>query len=529
MVRSRLAVGVLLSVAALGLSGCVFIQPSSVSSSEAQADGTSFGPSISGDGRYVAFGSSATNLVADDTNGFTDVFVRDHQTGDTERVSVGSTGGQADGFGHTPSISDDGHFIAYMSEATNLVAGDTNGTSDVFVHDRTTGATARVSVDSAGTQANGGGSGEASISDDGRYVAFLSFATNLVTGDDNAHGDVFVHDRTTGATERVSVDSTGTQANDLSGDPSISDDGRYIAYMSEATNLVAGDTNTNSDVFVHDRRTGRTERVSVDSTGTQGGQVSVGASISGDARYVAFYSFATNLVAGDTNAVADVFVHDRRTRLTERVSVDSAGTQANDVSATPSFSGDGRYVAFDSLATNLVAGDTNGAFDVFVHDRTNGVTQRASLNFGYGQADRQSRSRRSISDDGRYVAFFSEATNLNQNDTNGVSDVFLKFALAPRPLGTTGSTSIPRGTTGQITITGSWLDPTHLQVSANPAAGVTIDTIAVQDPNTSAVLTITVAADAETGSRDLFVTNPGNSWNTGAGGTDVCPDCLTIT
>jgi Tol biopolymer transport system component len=518
-----------LALVAMSTSGCVFITRSSVSSSEAQADGQNDYPSVSADGRYVAFQSLATNLVSGDTNGFGDVFVRDHQTGDTERVSVDSSGTQADGESLNAAISSEGRYVAFVSAATNLVPGDTNDVFDVFVHDRDTGVTERVSVDSTGAQADFHSFDfPPSISGDGRYVAYYSQAFNLVAGDTNNHADVFVHDRDTGVTERVSVDSTGAQANSSSfGEPSISGDGRNVAFISTATNLVPADTNGTYDVFVHDRDTDITERVSVDSTGTQADFGGDAAAISGDGRYVAFQSFGSNLVAGDTNGANDVFVHDRDTGVTERVSLDSTGAQADFGSSQPSISGDGRYVAFASDATNLVPGDTNGIQDVFVHDRTNGWTQRASLGVFYQQADTFS-FLPSISGDGRYVAFES-ATNLVDNDTNGVADVYLKFALAPRPLATVGSTSIARGTTGQITITGSWFDPNFLQVAVGPFEGTTVDQVSVQNPNTTAVVTITVAADAETGSRDFYVTNPGNAWNVNAVGSDVCNDCLTIT
>src|SRR5205814_1263965 len=195
---------------------------------------------------------------------------------------------------------------------------------------------------------------------DGRFVAFAAWARNLAPGDTNGFGDVFVHDRGTGVTERLSVDGAGTEANDTIHQPAISADGRFVAFVSAATNLVPGDTNGLSDVFVHDRRTRRTERVSVDSAGTQADGASASPALSADGRFVAFSSSATNLVPGDTNGQADVFVHDRRTGTTERVSVDSAGTGANGWSERPSISADGRFVAFCSYATNLVPRDTNG-------------------------------------------------------------------------------------------------------------------------------------------------------------------------
>ena len=284
------------------------------------------------------------------------------------RVSVDSSATQGNDHSHAPRISADGRYVAFSSMASNLVTGDTNGDTDVFVHDRSTGDTTRVSVDSSATQGNDH-SHEPSISADGRYVAFSSMASNLVTGDTNGATDIFVHDRTTGTTTRVSVDSSATQGNDHSYEPSISADGRYVAFWSDASNLVTGDTNGLKDVFVHDRSTGTTTRVSVDSGGNQGNNYSCAPSISSDGRYVAFYSIASNLVTGDTNGDVDVFVHNRSTDTTTRVFLDSSGTQSNGHSYSPSISADGRYVAFYSYATNLVSGDTNGVRDIFVTDK----------------------------------------------------------------------------------------------------------------------------------------------------------------
>src|SRR5437660_1328853 len=246
--------------------------------------------------------------------------------------------------------------------------------------------TVRVSVASGGTEGDDASLGSA-LSADGRFVAFDSAATDLVAGDTNGASDVFVHDRQTGTTERVSVASDGTQANNVSSYPALSADGRFVAFQSDATNLVAGDTNGATDVFVHDRQTGATERVSVASGGgTQGNRNSGGffafPALSADGRLVAFQSDATNLVARDTNGATDVFVHDRQTGTTERVSVASGGSQGNGFSAGPVLSADGRFVAFHSTATNLVAGDTNGATDVFVHDRQTGTTERVSVASG---------------------------------------------------------------------------------------------------------------------------------------------------
>jgi Tol biopolymer transport system component len=380
--------------------------------------------SISADGRYVAFFTRASNLVPGDTNGAEDVFVHDRQTGTTTRVSVDSAGLQANFDCWAPSISADGRYVAFWSLASNLVQGDTNGTADVFVRDGQTGATTRVSLDSAGLQGNAG-SGDPSISADGRYVAFDSGASNLVPGDTNGAQDVFVHDRQTGTTMLVSVDSSGLQGNRHSSRPSISADGRYVAFTSDAANLVPGDTNGITDTFVHDCQTGATRRVSVDSAGLQADGASYGfPSISADGRFVAFENAATNLVPGDTNGWEDVFVHDWQTGVTTRVSVGSLGQQANFIGEYPSISADGRFVAFASEASNLVPGDTNGDWDTFVHDCQTGVTARVSVDSAGVQGNGAS-SMPSISADGRCVAFWSLAGFLVPGDTNNTDDIFV--------------------------------------------------------------------------------------------------------
>lgn len=323
---------------------------------------------ISADGRYVAFLSAASNLVADDTNNTADIFVHDRQTGQTNRVSVASDGMEGNALSRHPSISADGRYIAFASRASNLVGNDMNSTLDVFVHDQQTGQTNRVSVASDGTEGNDR-SYRPSISANGRYIAFFSNASNLVSGDTNGVGDIFVHDRETGQTDRVSIASDGMEGNEQSLLPTISADGRYIAYDSYASNLVSGDMNSAWDVFVHDRLTGQTNRVSIASDGSEGNDASITPSISADGRYIAYDSYASNLVADDTNGKADVFVYDRQTGQTSRVSIASDGTQGNDDSAYPSISANGRYIGFISYASNLVYNDANGYEDVFVHDR----------------------------------------------------------------------------------------------------------------------------------------------------------------
>jgi Tol biopolymer transport system component len=390
--------------------------------------GDSIRNSISADGRYVAFSSDASNLVSGDTNGTSDVFVHDRQSGQTTRVSVASDGTQGNSLSGSPSISADGRYVAFLSGASNLVSGDVNGYwDDVFVHDRQTGQTTLVSVASDGTQESLF-SDQPSISADGRYVAFESLASNLVSGDTNSEWDVFVHDRQSGQTTRVSVASDGTQGNSGSFSPSISADGRYVEFLTDASNLVSGDTNGYTDVFVHDRQSGQTTRVSVASDGTQGAGSSFYAAISADGRYVAFDSDANNLVSGGTSQWEGIFIHDQQTGITTCVSIASDGTQGDSLSSKPSISADGRYVAFLSQASNLVSGDTGGYGhdDVFVHDRQSGETTRVSIASDGTQGNYPHwNTNPSISADGRYVAFSSDASNLVSGDTNGVYDVFV--------------------------------------------------------------------------------------------------------
>jgi Tol biopolymer transport system component len=399
----------------------------SVRSSGAQATDRSDDPSISANGRYVAFWSDAANLVSKDKNGERDIFVRNRKTKRTKRVSVRSSGVEVDGGSGQPSISADGRYVAFSSMATDLVGIDTNLSNDVFVHDRKTKKTRRVSVPTGGGQADTS-SWDPSISADGRFVAFSSLAKNLVANDTNDWNDIFVHDRKTKKTKRVSVKSGGGQSNGDSGNPSISANGRFVAFWSEATNLVAGDTNGKFDIYVHDRWKKKTKRVSVKSDGGQSnGDVDI-PSISGDGRFVAFRSDATDLVGNDTNGKIDVFVHDRRKKRTKRVSVRTGGAQASDSSVDPSISANGRYVAFRSRATDLVGFDTNGKFDVFVHDRWKKKTKRVSVKTGGAQANDESGPPR-ISADGRFVAFASKATNLVANDTNTSDDIFVRGPL----------------------------------------------------------------------------------------------------
>ncbi len=463
----------------------------SVNTIGAPANDESSWPSISSDGRFVAFQSDASNLVGADTNGFSDIFVHDRMTGQIKRGSVDSIGTQGNAHSRRPSISSDGRFVAFDSGADNLVEGDTRGVQDVFVHDRVTGQTTRASVDSVGNQGHRG-SISPSISSDGRFVAFSSSANNLTGFIGCCVSQVLVHDRMLGQTAPVSVDSMGTLANFQTNlDATISSDGRFVAFESFANNLVPGDTNARWDLFVHDRMTSETTLVSFDFMGRLTSD-SFNPSISADGRFVAFDSDSP-LLRIDTNAVRDIFLHDRMTGQTTLLSVESTGRQGLSDSLNPSISSDGQVVAFESDA-GLAGSDSNDAKDIFVHDRladsldidgdgtadaltdgllilrflfgfrgdtlTNGVVASGCARCTAAEIDATlsalspsatamraaqttervsvntvgvlgngSSFRPSISSDGRFVAFQSRAGNPVGGDTNGVGDVFVHARL----------------------------------------------------------------------------------------------------
>jgi Tol biopolymer transport system component len=423
---------------------------------------------VSADGTVIAFESAATNLIPVDQNGVIDVFVHVRATGVTERVSVTDAGFGGDADSHAPALTADGALVVFWSTSRGLVANDYNGVADVFLHDRVAGTTERVSVRANGTEADGG-SYRAAISADGRFVAFESDATNLVSNDTNGTTDIFVKDRVIGKVERVSVDSNGNQANtDYGGgsfDPSISGDGRFVAFSSRATNLVAGDTNGSYDVFVHDRATGVTERVSVDSSGAQASGTSWHPMISGDGNVVAFESFARDLVAGDTNEAGDVFVHDRTTGGTERVSVGASGAEADQECFDAAVNGDGSVVSFTSAAAGLVPVDSHGSADVFVRDRGAGLTTLVSIDCAWDSGSDAS-GKSALSADGSVVAFGSVAADLVDGDANGFADVFANDRAAPPVLaawsnygaGYAGTLGVPTLTARQNPVFGTTLD-----------------------------------------------------------------------
>ena len=389
-----------------------------------EANSDSSNAAISADGRYVAFDSYASNLVSD-TNNTRDVFVRNTLTGLVSRVSIAGDGSQSNNESSTPAISRDGRYVAFQSAADNLVANDTNNSTDIFVRDTTANSTTRVSLAWDGSQANAS-SFNPSISADGRYVAFASDADNLVSGDTNLASDIFVRDLQAGETTRVSVSRNGLiviQANGASYSPVISADGSLVAYESYAYNLVSGDNNGNWDIFRTMVQFALTERISVSSVGSEASGASHDPAMSGDGRYIAFESDAGDLVGNDNNYRYDIFVRDTQTSTTSRVSVASNGVEGNENSTTPSISDDGRFIAFESYASTLVGGDSNSLTDIFVRDTQVGVTIRVSVASDGTQGNGSSPAP-NISADGRFVVFESGAENLVSGDNNSAFDIF---------------------------------------------------------------------------------------------------------
>ncbi|MHB9112804.1 MAG: TolB family protein [Thermoleophilia bacterium] len=391
----------------------VIISRVSTSTAGTPADGYGgYGASISADGRFVVFEGS-DNLVPGVPNGSSDIFSKDTQTGTITRISTSSEGVEANGASTFPAISGDGRYVVFDSWASNLVPGDNNGVADIFRKDTLTGATIRISVSGSGVEADLSSS-EASISADGQIVSFSSQATNLVPNDTNAVRDVFVRDIQAGTTMRASTTSLGAETAGSHDDPSISPDGRYVAFDSTSTTLVSGDTNAVEDVFVKEISTGTTTRASLSQAGAEGNGRSSDPAFSATGRYIVFASAASNLLSGDTNGQLDVFRKDLQDGSVIRPSLASDGTQTDNQSVYAGISGDGRFVVFESNATNLVPGDTNASPDVFVNDTFTGDTVRVSTDIAgiEGDAGGDCWSHSPISADGRLVVFASSSSNL---------------------------------------------------------------------------------------------------------------------
>ncbi|MFK8112089.1 MAG: S8 family serine peptidase [Rubripirellula sp.] len=412
------------------------VKPSSL-----QPDGASAQASLSEDGRFVAFSSDANNLVPNDNNGFSrDLFVFDRETDSIERVTQRfSIGGDSNGSAGAPFLSANGRFVAYSSAASDLVAVDANGFTDIFVYDRETRTNELISRNTLGIQADSA-SGSPSISADGKFVAFDSTATNLVAGDTNAVGDIFLYNRELNSIERVTLVGANVEANGSSRTPSVNADGNFVAFSTAATNFAIDDANGFRDIYVSDRSSpGVFERISIGMTGEANGD-STEPKLSGDGRFVTFRSAASNLVPGDDNGIEDIFLFDRDTDTTIRVN----GDNANGFSNRASISGDGRFVTFRSNASNVIAGDENQSADIFVYDRTSQQIARVNENAAGEAAEMSSfgSTSPSISADGRFIGFGSDASNLVEGDFNGElnpNNGFDAF-IVPNPLIEFGAT-----------------------------------------------------------------------------------------
>ena len=379
--------------------------------------------SITQNGRYVLFSSNDDQLVTGDTNWQNDVFVRDILSWTTTRINISSSGNESNGYSQPIAMTPDGRYILFQSYADNLVLNDTNFQSDVFIRDTVNNTTIRVSVDSLWNEGNNF-SQPTAITPDGRYVLFLSSADNLVASDTNTSNDTFVRDTINNTTIRVNIDNLWNEGNNEWYPTAITPDGRYVLFNSYADNLVANDTNSANDSFVRDILNNTTTRISIGSTGNEGNSYSEWTAITPDWRFVLFWSDSNNFIPNDTNWNYEAFVRDTVNNITIWASVDSSGNVWDSISSPISITPDGRFVLFQSFAGNLVPNDTNIAYDVFVKDTVSGTTTRVSVDSMWNEVYNTS-SALSITPDGKYVLFQSTANNLVPNDVNRSRDAFL--------------------------------------------------------------------------------------------------------
>lgn len=395
-----------------------------------QGNGSSAYPSLSADGRYLVFASAASNLVLGDANQKSDIFRLDVIAGfsppSITRVSNGLNA-EANDDSDYPTVSSDGRYVVFQSTANNLVSLDGNNARDVFRKDMVAGTTVLVSSAIGGGSANGDSSW-AAVSRDGRYITFASDASDIVADDTNAKRDIFRKDMSTGTVVRISVASDGTQANDASQRSTISGDGRYVLFHSDASNMVSGDTNGTRDVFLRDNVNSSTSRVSLTSSGAQappGASSEVGG-LSADGRYLLF-SAQGSFIAGVTGTSRQLYRYDTQTSTLILVSTTS-GQEGNGPSGeltwNTTISDNGRYVMFDTLATNLVDNFYEKR-QIAVRDTVDETTHQVSYNEHVSEAGNSDSNHPSIAAAGDIVAFASDATNLTQLDSNLSSDILV--------------------------------------------------------------------------------------------------------
>lgn len=530
-----LSFGVIACLAAL-LGGCNWLALVDQSVNGGYSNGNAGWPSLSADGRYVAFHSSASNLVENDTNFHADIFVRDLLKGTTIRASVDSNGNEANRYSELASISGDGRYVAFMSRATNLVPGTTNQFHDIFVHEIATGQTTLVSVDSQGNESNHD-SAWPSINHDGRYVAFESKATNLVDEDSNGSSDVFVHDRKTGITIRASVSSTGVQGDRDSRGPKISANGSVVAFESVAGTLdpekeESADSITR-DVFTHVIATGTTAMVSLDNEGKRGGRwgrSSGDATISADGRYVAFRSssFFDEDPFANPNAI---YLRDTVANKTIQLTKSINGEPVRGSSFSRNMSYDGRFVAFESGADNLIENDNNLYTDCFVADAITGSIRMVSAgaqgdpNIGWSDSC-------AIAGYGRYAAFSARSCFLVSDEAcSGLSSVFIR-AIPQPTINSIEPDILPIGETTSITISGADFVPgTNIRFETLPLplllSDISISNLVRINENTMTI-DLFVAPGASPGARSVMAIVPGDGPGPNSGSSDLCEDCITL-
>lgn len=505
--------------------GCDWVDVATVSTAGDPADNHSVLPAVSDDGHIVAYSSIATNLVAGDTNGTQDIFVRDHAAGTTVRASVASNGKQANGASYRAQVSDDGRYVVFHSAASNLVPGDTNGVTDVFRHDLVTGETIRVSVPNGPGEPDGA-SEFAAIDGDGDVVAFMSAATNLVAADGNGLTDVFVRDVSAGTTTRVSLDHLGAELTAESRWPSIDDAGDRVSFVTTA-DLVLEDGNAGPDAYVVERASGT---IHFPTHGDVLEDDLSAPAISGDGTHLAYVAEDPHFIL-DTNGEPDVYRAELSGSYPHRIVSWEIGFPNADGASSPSISDDGREVTFRST-DQFTANDSDNTWDVytwFIGDNAGDFANVVLVDvdrFRDVEGDGVPGGAM-VSGDGGFVAWATSSTNVVPGDTNGVVDIVLRSIATPWSLTAdpTNPTIAP-GTTEQLEFTGTVIDPAA-DVWLFGAAGVTIDSVAHTDFDTI-VVTVTADPGAGPGGRTLVVENPAAAWDADAGSGDLCSFCVVV-
>lgn len=408
------------------------IERISVDANGTEVAGRFFVTDISPDGRYVVFDYALDDLVPGDSNGKTDVFVLDRDDGSIDLISVNSNEVQPTDFDCVMgTISNDGRYVAFESLSAELALNDTNGLVDVFVRDREGGNTARVSVSNGGMQITGNSRG--SISGNGNFVVFTSDGDDAVMSDTNMVQDVFRRDLVSPGTIRVSISDGEMEASGgTSLSPSISDDGNRIGFISGAENLVNDDDNMHNDMFVRDVTAGTTTRVSLTSTGAQqeNGGCNETAVISGNGLTVAFGSSADNLIPGDSNGLTDVFVREIGNTSLEIVSVATGSTAfvTDGFTSLPTISPDGRYVGFWSSSSQLDSRFAGTFFHGYIRDRQLKQTETVNISttgqFANNAAAFDSGSEAPLFAGGGVYVFTSNSDELVPGDTDEQNDIY---------------------------------------------------------------------------------------------------------